>query len=96
MPRDNRVTHFITIKKVSMKIHQKYPQKSTQKMSTKSHWKRGLVVDILSTRIHQKCPWEFTHFVNENFYDFESLDLEIRLLKNKWKICQGNTQNESV
>ena len=47
---NNSVTLFITIKKVSTKIHQKCPLKFTKKMST---------------RIHLFCPRKFTFYVHE-------------------------------
>ena len=42
---------------MSMKIHQNFPQKFTQKMSTKIHPKRGILI---------QCPQEFTKSVHEN------------------------------
>ena len=50
---------------MSMKIHQKCPRKFTQKMSTKIQPKRGLFVDILSTRIHPFSPRKFVFYVPE-------------------------------
>ena len=55
---DKIVTLFITIKKVSTKIHQKCPRKFTKKCPRKFTQKE----DFSQT----KCPREFTYFVREN------------------------------
>ncbi len=58
---------------MSTKIHSKCPREFTQKMSTKIHPKRGLLVDKsvhemspkVSTRCHPFCPREVTNYVHE-------------------------------
>ena len=58
---------------MSTKIHPKCPREFTKKMSTKSHPKRGLLVDTfvhemspkVSTRSHPFCPREVTYYVHE-------------------------------
>jgi hypothetical protein len=69
------VTHIITIKKVSTRIHQKCPREFTKTMSMKNHPKREILVDknvhenslILSTRICLLCPLEFFHPVPSKY-----------------------------
>ena len=52
----------------------------------KIHPKRGLLVDNVSMRIHQKCPREFPHFDRENFpfMSTRSERLELNLQKKGW------------
>ena len=52
-----RVNLFITIKKVSTKIHQKFPQKFTKKMSSRIYQKKNL--PTLYTKI------QFTFYVHK-------------------------------
>ena len=48
---DNSFTLFITIKKVSMKIHPICPQKFTQNMSMKLHPKSAILVNLQNSPI---------------------------------------------
>ena len=58
---------------MSTKIHPKCPREFTQKMSSKIHPKRGLLVDKsvhemspkVSMRCHPFCPREVTYYVHE-------------------------------
>jgi hypothetical protein len=58
----------LLLKKVSKKIYQKCPREFTQKISTRIHPKRGLLVDKspkVSTRIHLFCRRNVTFYVHE-------------------------------
>ena len=58
---DNCLTLFITFKKSVLE--------NSPKMSSKIHPKSGLLVD---TRIHQKRPREFTHFILVNLHSMST------------------------
>ena len=74
---DDRITLIIIIKKVSTKIHQKCPREFTQKIISKIHPKRKILVlldnsvslMITIKKVHgnnQKCPQKFDCYVHEN------------------------------
>ena len=61
---DNRLT--LLLKKLSTEIKKKRPLKFTQKNVHENSPKKKNFCGTQSTRIHQKCPREFTYFVHKN------------------------------